>query len=159
MDNEKSIRPVNLQLIQANYEEDEISLYDIWQILVEYRLYIASITFIFTLTALIYAIQAPPVYQAEARIIPPNERDIEEINISELNTSSGNQVKYSPRSVYEFYIKNSKSLLIRQKFFKEYNLLKKLAENNNEDMNPKEIFEKEFNEKISIVKDKDDDFS
>ena len=142
MDNEKSIQPVNLQLIQTNYEEDEISLYDIWQILVEYKFYIASITCICTLVALIYAIQATPVYEAKAYLLPPEQKDLEGINIRET--------KYSPLGIYQNYIRKLRSISIRRKFFEENNLVSQLVGNDDADMNSDNVFNNEFNNKLHI---------
>jgi LPS O-antigen subunit length determinant protein (WzzB/FepE family) len=151
MVNEKNIQPVNLQLIQANNEEDEISLYDILCILVEHKYHIVAITFICTLAALFYAIQAPPVYQAEAYLLPPEQRDIEGINITGK--------KYSPMEVYQHYIKNFTSLSIRRQFFEESNLLSLLADNNGVDINPNGIFKNKFSDQLSIDNDEKENFA
>jgi len=142
MENDKKVQPVNLQLIPADYhQEDEISLVDIWRILLQYKIHIAAITLLCTIIALAYALTASPVYQAEAYIVSPNERDIEGLNLS--------KEKYSPEQIFQKYLKNFRSLSLRRQYFEQNDLLNLLVKDKETDINIDKIFEDSFNQQLS----------
>ncbi len=52
------------------YEDDEIDLYELWLVLKKRKKIVLSITFIFTLLAVLYCFLASPVYRTEASVYP-----------------------------------------------------------------------------------------
>ena len=77
------LQSVNMQLIPVAYhKEDEFNLYDFWQLLVNYKYFIAIITLVCTIIAIVSALYITPVYQAEAYIYPPEQRDLEGLNVT-----------------------------------------------------------------------------
>lgn len=153
MENEKNIQPVNLQLIQADYQKEEISLVDIWRALDGYKYNILIFTFLCTLAAVIYSLLLPPVYQSDLFIFPPNDQNVQGLNILE-NTDKDNSL-YTPAKVYKYFLRNLQSRSIRLEFFKMNNLIKELS-NNGTDVNNNKIFEEKFNQLLSynIIKEK-----
>jgi len=55
--------------------EDEISLFDIWRILVRYKWMILALTLLSVLASTLFAVLMTPVYRAEVLIAPVTERD------------------------------------------------------------------------------------
>jgi len=55
--------------------ENEISLFDIWRILVRYKWMILAVTAFCTLASLLFALLMTPLYRAEVLIAPVTERD------------------------------------------------------------------------------------
>jgi uncharacterized protein involved in exopolysaccharide biosynthesis len=55
--------------------EDEISLFDIWRILVRYKWMILVLTLLSVLASTLFAVLMTPVYRAEVLIAPVTERD------------------------------------------------------------------------------------
>jgi len=55
--------------------EDEISLFDIWRILVRYKWMILVLTLVSVLASTLFAVLMTPVYRAEVLIAPVTERD------------------------------------------------------------------------------------
>ncbi len=142
MDNDKNLQPVNLQLIQANYEENEISLYDIWRLLFNYKYHIASITFVCTVIAIFYALHLSPVYQAKAYLLPPNERDVASLNID------GNLI--SSDQAYREYINTFNSRAIRLLFFNQNKLIDKLVTDVEAGKFNNEVFENNFHKLLTL---------
>ena len=61
--------------------EDEISLIDLWQVLVRQKKIIFGLTAIVTVGAVLYALSLPPVYKAKTSFLPPSESDIQILNV------------------------------------------------------------------------------
>ena len=143
MNSEKNIQPVNLQLIQADYsQEDEISLVEIWWILFEYKYHILAITFICSLAALVYALLAQPVYQAKAVLLPPRQAHIEGLQASLFNINKG--------EVFSQYLVNFNSYKLRKKFFQDNNLIKSLVQDDTDGINEEVIFNNSFSQLLTL---------
>jgi len=69
--------------------EDEISLFDIWRILVRYKWMILTVTVLCTLASTLFALLMTPVYRAEALIAPVTETDNSNRFATQLNEFSG----------------------------------------------------------------------
>ena len=106
MENEKVKQPVNFQIIQENHD-NEINLYDMWQILNHYKYCLIITTVLCVVIALIYLSTLSPVYRANAYILSPAEEDIANLNFDDNKKES--QDYYSTASVYQEYIKTFNS--------------------------------------------------
>jgi LPS O-antigen subunit length determinant protein (WzzB/FepE family) len=62
-------------------QEDEIDLFAVFFALVEQWRWLAGITFIGTLTAIVIALGVPKAYEVEARLVQPTQADIQAINL------------------------------------------------------------------------------
>ncbi len=123
--------------------EDEISLIDIWRVLVKQKLWIFSITIIATIGAIIIALLLPRVYKAEAVILPPHSKDIEALNITDVN-------EVTVEDVYQEMIRNLQSRSLRRSYFDDHNLVNSLAPKKEQGSSKDEVFKKFFNEKIAL---------
>jgi len=143
MNSEKNIQPVNLQIMQADYsQEDEISLVEIWWILFEYKYHILAITFICSLAALVYALLAQPVYQAKAVLLSPRQAHIEGLQASLFNINKG--------EVFSQYIVHFNSYKLRKKFFQDNNLIKSLVQDDTDGINEEVIFNNSFSQLLTF---------
>ncbi|MDH5523682.1 MAG: Wzz/FepE/Etk N-terminal domain-containing protein [Desulfobulbaceae bacterium] len=64
--------------------DDEISLYDLFDVLVRKKYIILGITLLVSLAAIIYSLQLTRIYNAEIYFRPPTINDIQGLNISSL---------------------------------------------------------------------------
>lgn len=67
-----------------NSSEYEISLLDLWKILVVRKKIIFLCTTLATVGALIYALISPPIYKAEIFFLPPAMNDVQSLNIQNI---------------------------------------------------------------------------
>jgi len=56
--------------------EDEVSLLDLWRVLLKQRILIAMVTSVTVLVAVLYAFSIKPVYEAEAYFLPPPAKEV-----------------------------------------------------------------------------------
>ena len=133
---------VNPQLVLADYyqREDEISLYDIMQAVLRYRFHIVGITLACTLIAALYAIMAPPLYQAASYLSAPDLIDIQVLQ------GSG---QFTPKSVFRRFTENFHSRALRWQYFEENKLLDALVDETIPAANPYQVFERRFNRFLS----------
>ena len=56
------------------FEDDTIDLYELWITLWSKRWLVIGVTVIAALVSVVYALLQPPVYKAEALLVPPDEK-------------------------------------------------------------------------------------
>ena len=113
--------------------DSDISLLDLWKILMYYKRVIVFFTFIATIVALIYVNVATPIYKAQAFLLPPSISDIQNLNIrrvqniSHAQSISTSQIQekdflyqVSVKSVYELFRQNLHSRSFQKDFFDTY---------------------------------------
>jgi len=123
--------------------EDEISLSDLWLVLVKRKNTLLGVTAAVTLGALLYALLATPVYRAEAIFMPPTASDIQALNISGVQS-------IDTGSTYTKFEQNLNSIIPRKSIFAEMNLLDQFVPDREPDNSIDEIFS-EFNETLTIT--------
>ena len=141
-DESKKLQPINLQLIRADYEKDEVSLYELYSTLIKYRIYIVAIICICIILSILYAYAVTPIYRADVYLLPPNKRDISGLNIGVYS--------YSPKVVFQSFIDAFKSRSFRMQYFEENNLMKLYGLENYTDIKKKKVFENIFNKNLYI---------
>jgi LPS O-antigen subunit length determinant protein (WzzB/FepE family) len=77
----------NNTLRDANYSEDEISLYDLYKVLVKRKLLIFIIIALSLVLCVIYLLVAPKIYQETAVLLPPTSGDVYLTNIDIANVT------------------------------------------------------------------------
>ena len=114
--------------------ENGISLFDLWAILTKKKMVIFSVTLVVIIIATIYALITPSTYRAEAFLLPPDQINVEGMNLPAISLSSigdqGNKMStmvinfksYTPDSVYQRFIVTFKSKTQRVSYFKKHNL-------------------------------------
>ena len=84
-DNPQTQVPQNVQYsvpYQQQFEDDTIDLYELWITLWNRKGLVIAVTAAATLVSVIYALEQPHVYRAEALLLPPGAKDIQSLNIS-----------------------------------------------------------------------------
>jgi LPS O-antigen subunit length determinant protein (WzzB/FepE family) len=131
--------------------DDEISLVDLWRILVKRKNIIIILTAITAICALLYALLATPVYRAKATFLPPTVSDIQALNISGFHTLPpiDNNISgiapgfhsVSTKFVYSMFDQNLRAVAPRRTAFEKMNLLDRLAPERDQESNFDEIFD------------------
>jgi len=146
--------------IPAYQQDDEIDLFELWDILWKQKSLIIIISCLVTMLAVGYLLITKPAYKADTFFLPPLQQNIQELNSQNVHSIQGISQKYSISSVYEHFLDNLQSRQLRQQFYNDHKLLvwyKK--DRKNETINKKTIFEKEFHEKLIINIPKKDSIS
>jgi chain length determinant protein (polysaccharide antigen chain regulator) len=146
VENNENRQTVTLQLLQADSQENEISLYELSQTLVRFKLFIVFLTLFCTLAALAYAFNTPPVYQAKAYLLYPKINDIEGLNLLDSKNTPLFEKTYSPQQVFGYFIESFNSRSIRMRFFKQNDVLSSLTDANEPNVNISKIFEYKFHQ-------------
>jgi len=63
------------------FEDDTIDLYELWITLWNKKLLVIAVTVIAALGSVVYALQQPPIYKAEALLLPPKAKDVQSLNV------------------------------------------------------------------------------
>jgi len=124
-------------------EGDEISLIDIWRILVKRKWVIFLVTAMVTFGAVAYALLATPIYKAETIFLPPTKSDIQALKVQGVQD-------VTVASVYAQFKQNLSSRTSRFAVFKKMDLLEKLTLNKAPETNVEAAFAA-FNKDISIT--------
>ncbi|MDQ7003155.1 MAG: Wzz/FepE/Etk N-terminal domain-containing protein, partial [Ghiorsea sp.] len=97
----------------VDVKQNEVSLADLWQVLVQQKKVVAYVWVACLLLALVYVIFAAPTYKAEVVVSPPSLADVEELN---------QYFNYTPVQIFVATGNILKSKKIRRYFFDEMNL-------------------------------------
>ncbi|MDQ6952618.1 MAG: Wzz/FepE/Etk N-terminal domain-containing protein [Mariprofundaceae bacterium] len=131
---------------------DEVSLIDIWRVLVAQKKIIYTITLITLLLGVGYAFLAPKVYKAEAYLLPPLAKQIQGIKgiqgIQGIKGIKGIQ-GITVTSVYAQFLTNLKSRDLRRKIFQSSHVLEHIYPKQNSTINQNDVFEN-FNKTLKI---------
>ncbi len=127
-----------------NYE-DEISLFDIWRILVTQRKWFFLVTIIVFLSAVAYSLLAPRVYQTKAILLPPLSSDVAKLSVWPKYKITGNKL-------YAKFMRNIGSVGLRKQFFEQNDLFSALTKDNDSHLSHGSVFQHQFQKLITIKK-------
>jgi len=120
-----------------------------FDIVIEKKKIITSIILLSVFISIFYALTATPLYKTSIYIIPPQEKDINALNIKERNgqsfLTSDDQIK--SQDVYNMFMVNAQSRKYQRDYFFKNNLSKKFTNEN-----PEEAFE-DFHKGLSFILD------
>ena len=148
-DNSETLSSQKVQYVAPygqHFEDDSIDLYDLWIILWKKKWFVIAVTAILTLGSVVYALLSPQIYNAEALLLPPKEKDIKSLNMQgihgyeRLQVEQGIQLVTTSR-VFNSFKKNLSSRSIQKKFIEKYDLLDILAPNRTPETRDIEILE------------------
>jgi len=88
----------NNSLREVNYNDDEISLYDLYRVLAKRKKLIAIILALVLVICGIYLLVAPKIYQVTAVLLPPTSGDVYLTNIDIANVTD-----FKPDQVFKLY--------------------------------------------------------
>jgi len=103
------------QNLAPHQYEDEMSLIDIFRVLVERKYIIAFVAIISVVVSATYALTAPEVYKSNVYFTQPSMDDIKVLNIQSI---PGNQdiTNYTEIEVFDEFVKNMNSRLVQTDF-------------------------------------------
>jgi len=149
-------RPVPVCVVPYGDRDDEISLIDLWRVIVARKMLILLSVLGAILLASLYLFLAEPSYRAEANLLPPQRQDIQAL-ISYRSKANLKIDQYTPGLVYQFFLKNLKSKGLRREYFDAQNLaVHYLGDNLDEAANIDRIFDKKFNQSLRVQADNQD---
>ena len=116
-------------------DDDTIDLYELWNTLWNKKGLIIAVTVIAALGSVVYALQQPPIYRAEALLLPPGAKDIQSLNIPGVKGGTSEKgvggvdgmQKINPENVFAKFKQNLSSRTLQKKFILENGLLDLLA--------------------------------
>ncbi|MEC8940050.1 MAG: Wzz/FepE/Etk N-terminal domain-containing protein, partial [SAR324 cluster bacterium] len=114
-------------------EDDTIDLYELLITLWSKKWLVIGVTVIAALGSVVFALQQPPVYKAEALLLPPDEKKFQSLNVQ------GRVQGITSDGVFAGFLKNLSSRILQKKFIQEFGLMELLApertpETRNEDI-------------------------
>ena len=92
--------------------EDEISLLDLWQVLVRQWKWISGLTVFAVAAAIVYLLTAPPVYEAQAIVRPPDSKYVEALSVPGIS-------QISNADIFAQFTANLRNSFLRQQFIAE----------------------------------------
>ena len=93
-DNPQTKAPQNVQYAAPypqQFEDDTIDLYELWITLWNKKWLVIVVTVIAALGSVVYALLQPPIYKAEALLLPPKAKDVLSLNVQGVQGVQGMQ--------------------------------------------------------------------
>ena len=148
-DNPQTQAPQNVQYAAPypqQFEDDTIDLYELWITLWNKKWLVIAVTVIAALGSVVYALLQPPIYKAEALLLPPSSTDVKSVNLQENRIVQGDQRVQGVRGftvdgAFSTFKKNLNSRSLQKKFIEKYDLLDILAPNRTSETRDIEILE------------------
>ena len=152
-DNPQTQAPQNVQYAAPypqQFEDDTIDLYELWITLWNKKWLVIAVTVIAALGSVVYALNAPPIYKAEALLLPPSTEDVKSISVQSVNgfNLSGEQGTrlrgvsgLSVSGAFSAFKNNLSSRSLQKKFIDEYGLMNILAPDRTPETRDIEILE------------------
>ena len=135
-DNPQTQAPQNVQYVARypqQFEDDTIDLYELWITLWNKKWLVIAVTAIAALGSVVYALQQPPIYKAEALLLPPGTQDIQSLNFQGVQ-------EVNPDGVFAEFKKNLISRNLQKKFILENGLMDLLAPERTTETSNEDIF-------------------
>ncbi len=121
--------------------QDDLSLANVWRVLVRQWKVIATATIFSVVAAAGYLFVATPQYDAEVVLLPPEPHHIEALNVEGIH-------KATPEQVYAVFVRNLRSNALRRRFFDEQGLLSVLGGDDSEA--EETVFQNRFNSRLKV---------
>ncbi len=139
------------------FEDDTIDLYELWITLWSKRWLVIGVTAVAALGSVVYALLQPPVYKAEALLLPPKAKNVKSVNLTLNEADSSGKAETQLRresgitvsQAFVTFKKNLSSRSLQKKFIDEHSLMDVLAPDRTPETRDIEILES-FAEMIKI---------
>lgn len=155
--------PANVQqsgtVMYQPVAEDDVGLFEILTILKRYRWVMLGVFFFVLFATVLIVLLLPKVYRAEIIINPPLTKDVEQLNIFDIETNNSKIKGKLPgnyfyeileEEVYDKFIRFLNSKQLQYNFFKENNLLDHLKDAKSDDVDELKVFQEEFSDNIKL---------
>ena len=151
---EQNPAPQNIQYgvpYPQQFEDDTIDLYELWITLWNKKWLVIAVTVIAALGSVVYALLQPPIYKAEALLLPPREKDVKSGSFQgERGEQRVQRVQgVTTGAAFSAFKNNLSSRSMQKKFIEKYDLLDILAPNRTSETRDIEILE-DFSKMIKI---------
>ncbi len=140
---------MSLSTQQLPYQDDEISLYELWLVIKKGKLLFCSVAGVALIIVGLYMVFAPRVYESKIIFTPPYDRNVLALNAETMLGVTGPVRRLSTSSVYSLFLDDLSSHNLRMEFFRQNNLENYFRKNEN--ATEAEIFDKYFDEKLTVV--------
>ncbi len=140
---EQNPAPQNVQYAAPypqQFEYDTIDLYELWITLWNKKWHVIAVTVIAALGSVVYALQQPSIYKAEALLLPPSLTDVKSVNLQGDQRVLGVR-GFTVDGAFSTFKKNLSSRSLQKKFIEKYDLLDILAPNRTSETRDIEILE------------------
>lgn len=121
-------------------EDDTIDLYELWITFWNKRWLAIGVTALAAVGSVVFALLQPPVYNAQALLLPPKPKDVQSLNVPGLKKVVGIQGVLAD-SVFDTFKNNLSSRHLQKKFIQEYGLMEVLAPKRTPETRNEDIFE------------------
>ena len=128
-DNPQTQAPQNIQYgvpYPQQFEDDTIDLYELWITLWNKKWLVIAVTAIAALGSVVYALQQPNVYKAEALLLPPKAKEVQSLNVQGEQGMKG-VMGVSAAGAFAAFKNNLSSRSLQKKFIDEQGLMDILA--------------------------------
>ena len=139
-DNPQTQAPQNIQYgvpYPQQFEDDTIDLYELWNTLWNKKWLVIAVTVIAALGSVVYALQQPPIYKAEALLLPPKAKDVQSLNVQGVQGVQG----VTADGAFAAFKNNLSSRSLQKKFIDEQGLMDILAPDRTPETRDIEILE------------------
>jgi len=138
-------------------EDDTIDLYELWITLWSKKWLVIGVTVIAALGSVVFALLQPPVYKAEALLLPPDEKKFQSLNVQGVKGAEGVRdlqgvQGISASGVFAEFNKNLSSRILQKKFIQDFGLMELLAPERTQETRDEDIYDG-FTEMIKIEKE------
>ena len=124
------------------FEDDTIDLFELWITLWNKRWLVIGVTAVAALGSVVYALLQPPVYKAEALLLPPKAKDVQSLNVQGVQGVGA-------AGVFAAFKNNLDSRTLQKKFIQDFGLMELLAPERTPQTRDEDIYEG-FAEMIKI---------
>jgi len=148
---EQNPAPQNIQYgvpYPQQFEDDTIDFYELWNTLWNKKWLVIAVTVIAALGSVVYALLQPPIYKAEALLLPPREKDVKSGSLQRVQGVQGVQ-GVTTDAAFSAFKNDLSSRSLQKKFIEKYDLLDILAPNRTSETRDIEILE-DFSKMIKI---------
>jgi len=127
-------------------EDDTIDLYELWITLWSKKWLVIGVTVIAAFGSVVFALLQPPVYKAEALLLPPDEKKFQFLNVQGLpGVEGGRGLKgvqgITSDGVFAGFIKNLNSRILQKKFIQDFGLMELLAPERTPETRDEDIYD------------------
>ena len=136
------------------FEDETIDLYELWITLWSKKWLVIGVTVIAALGSVVFALLQPPVYKAEALLVPPDENKFQSLNVQGVPGMDGVRELQGVQGitsdgVFGKFNKNLSSRNLQKKFIQDFGLMELLAPERTPETRDEDIY-KDFSEMFKI---------
>lgn len=138
--------------------DEEISLVDLWRVIVARKKLIMLSVVAAMLIAAAYIFMIEPVYQAQTYLVPSKQQDLHGLQVDYRGNERFSIEKYTPEVVFQMFQKNFKSKGLRREFWRQQHLADQYLEDKpHTDALMDSVFDSKFDSGLRVQLDEQND--